>query len=247
MCRVSYRADSSQHTTNQRASSDTLSNDDRATRVPGKSQKSPRASRIRTPVQKRSKATYEKILNVSTELIVEQGLEGFTTNAVAERAGINIATVYAYFPDKLAILAELVVRSEQSNTDWLSDHFGATNNDDWRTQLGQAVEALVESRLRNPAGKMLRSVAQATPELRHFYDAAIARNAEVLALAIQRWNPELGEQQALQVSEVMIRSAIGVIDAATAQGSRDHAQLHELMRLLDSYLSNYVDDTGTPA
>ena len=43
-------------------------------------------------------------------ILSEDGLEGFTTNRVAERAGVNIASLYQYFPNKSAILEELQAR-----------------------------------------------------------------------------------------------------------------------------------------
>ena len=37
----------------------------------------------------------------------EVGLERVTTELIATRAGVNVATVYKYFPNKHAVLAEL--------------------------------------------------------------------------------------------------------------------------------------------
>jgi AcrR family transcriptional regulator len=66
----------------------------------------PEASKIqrRKPRQARSRATWEAILEAASQILERDGAAGFNTNAVAERAGVSIGTLYQYFPDKTAIL-----------------------------------------------------------------------------------------------------------------------------------------------
>lgn len=59
------------------------------------------------PQQERSKATRDVLLQAAAYILEREGWEGFTTNRVAERAGVNIASLYQYFPNKQAILAAL--------------------------------------------------------------------------------------------------------------------------------------------
>lgn len=59
----------------------------------------------RSPRQGRSRATVDAILEAATR-ILEAG-ESFTTNHVADRAGVSIGTLYQYFPDKVALLHAL--------------------------------------------------------------------------------------------------------------------------------------------
>lgn len=68
--------------------------------------KTPRKS----PVQARSRATVEAILEAAARILETGGLAAATTNRVAERAGVSIGSLYQYFPSRDAILAELVRR-----------------------------------------------------------------------------------------------------------------------------------------
>jgi AcrR family transcriptional regulator len=43
-------------------------------------------------------------LEAASQILERGGAAGFNTNAVAERAGVSIGTLYQYFPDKTAIL-----------------------------------------------------------------------------------------------------------------------------------------------
>lgn len=61
----------------------------------------------KTPAQERARATVEAIVEAGAYILVKHGWEKFTTNRVAERAGVNIASLYQYFPNKESIVAEL--------------------------------------------------------------------------------------------------------------------------------------------
>jgi AcrR family transcriptional regulator len=62
------------------------------------------------PRQARAQRTVSYILDAAAYILARHGLDGFTTNRVAERAGVNIASVYQYFPNKAAILESLRAR-----------------------------------------------------------------------------------------------------------------------------------------
>jgi len=61
----------------------------------------------KTPQQERSRATVEALLEATTDILIREGYTKLTTNRIAERAGVNIASLYQYFPGKEAIVAEL--------------------------------------------------------------------------------------------------------------------------------------------
>ncbi len=58
----------------------------------------------RRPRQARSHATLDAILEAAAQILERRGVGGFTTNHVAERAGVSIGTLYQYFADKEAVL-----------------------------------------------------------------------------------------------------------------------------------------------
>ena len=61
----------------------------------------------RIPRQARAGETVALILEAAAQILEAGGLPAFTTNAVAERAGVSIGTLYQYFADKNAILLAL--------------------------------------------------------------------------------------------------------------------------------------------
>jgi len=59
------------------------------------------------PRQARSRATVEAILEACARLLRERGVPGATTNAIAERAGVSIGSLYEFFPNREAVIAAL--------------------------------------------------------------------------------------------------------------------------------------------
>lgn len=51
----------------------------------------------RDPAQERSRQTVDAIVEAAGRLLVEHGRLGVTTNAVAERAGVSIGSLYQYY------------------------------------------------------------------------------------------------------------------------------------------------------
>ncbi|SDO39363.1 TetR/AcrR family transcriptional regulator [Lentzea jiangxiensis] len=64
----------------------------------------------RKPRQVRAELTRDRILTAAAHVFSEHGYAAGTTNRIAEQARVSIGSLYQYFPNKDAILAELMVR-----------------------------------------------------------------------------------------------------------------------------------------
>ena len=65
------------------------------------------------PIQARSQATVESILDAATRVLAKQSLAGFNTNRVAEVAGVSIGSLYQYFPNKAALIVAVLDREHE--------------------------------------------------------------------------------------------------------------------------------------
>lgn len=63
----------------------------------------------RTPQQRRATYTVDCILEAALLIISEEGLAELTTNAIADRAGVSIGSLYQYFPNKDAVISALIL------------------------------------------------------------------------------------------------------------------------------------------
>ncbi len=75
----------------------------------------PRRSHIaldprKLPVQARSAASVDAILDATIQVLLAVGKERLTTTRVALRAGVSIGTLYQYFPNKSSLLQAVLRR-----------------------------------------------------------------------------------------------------------------------------------------
>ncbi|RKH13045.1 TetR/AcrR family transcriptional regulator [Corallococcus sp. CA053C] len=61
----------------------------------------------KTPLQDRSRATVDALVQATADILVRDGYAKLTTNRIAERAGVNVASLYQFFPGKEALVAEV--------------------------------------------------------------------------------------------------------------------------------------------
>lgn len=69
-----------------------------------------RPSPRKQPLQSRSGETVNAIIEAAARILEGDYRDGLTTNHIAEKAGVSIGSLYQYFPNKEAILAELLRR-----------------------------------------------------------------------------------------------------------------------------------------
>lgn len=66
----------------------------------------------RRPQQERGERRVGEILDAAAAVIAEVGVEAATTNAIAERAGSSVGSLYHFFPNKEALVLGLAGRYE---------------------------------------------------------------------------------------------------------------------------------------
>ena len=71
----------------------------------------------KSPVQARSAASVDAILEATIQVLLSVGKERLTTTRVASRAGVSVGTLYQYFPNKSALLQAALKRHLTQVTD----------------------------------------------------------------------------------------------------------------------------------
>jgi AcrR family transcriptional regulator len=75
----------------------------------------------KSPIQERSKARVERILEAAAELIARGGSDQLKMSEVAASAGISIGSLYQYFPEKSALIRMLAERINAGSRECIRD------------------------------------------------------------------------------------------------------------------------------
>jgi len=97
----------------------------------------------KTPQQARSKQTREDILEATTHLLNRKPFGDVSTNHIAKKTGISIGTLYKYYPNKDAILADLSLVFMQQDAELFGRIFEASSRA--RQNKSALVDDLVEA------------------------------------------------------------------------------------------------------
>ena len=169
----------------------------------------------RRPVQGRSAATFDLILDTAGMLLDDAGFEAFSTNAVSERSGVSIRAIYRYFPNKHAIVVELAERMAVRWRDAV-DAAGDLGDPDvpwepiWRGYLDSFVRAVRTT----PGGRAVLVAMRDDPALRRVDDRANERYIAGIDAAIRVRRPDLSGDESHAIAAVLMRSTVAVLDDA---------------------------------
>lgn len=163
------------------------------------------------------------------------------TNRIAERAGVNVATLYSYFPDKLSIVKELALRFEAERGDSIEAQAAElVSTDDPGAWFIDIIDRMVDFRLHRTGGVELRRAVISSPELRPLDDASTARATELHIPGLLAHGSDLSVAEARSISRLIAVTVTAVLDDAFAQSPYDQAQVAELKTMIVSYLKSHL-------
>jgi AcrR family transcriptional regulator len=200
-----------------------------------------------TPQQTRSQQRVDLILDVAAELFAEVGYESATTNAIAERAGISIGSLYRYFPDKDAILRALSNRHYEQVQALFDDVF--TKDAVYLpldVLIDRLVDAFVELHIACPAYKHILLGSDVSADIAAASEALDQEIIERMAGILQLTAPNLDEQRAHLVATVCKAQFKALLALITPSSSQEFlAQVTaEMKRMLVAYLEPIFVESG---
>jgi AcrR family transcriptional regulator len=170
-------------------------------------------------------------------------VDKITTAAIAEKAGVPIGSVYQYFPNKLAVLAQLA-RSVMEQVDLktaslIAEDFGVLP---WDEAIDRAIDATMQGYSEQPGYVQLLLSIRPTPEFGAITDESNERVAALLAM-----HPALQAVIPAERIQLVTRSAIRAVNSLQDWAlSVDDPELTneiigEMKTLLKGYLTVYMD------
>jgi AcrR family transcriptional regulator len=177
--------------------------------------------------------TVSYLLEAAAQVLEADGLEGFNTNVVAERAGVSVGSLYQYFPGKDALTLALMQREDER---FHAEAFAALEASNGVQMLKSLIGACVRQQLERPELARLLDIQQARPELR-----AEASGPAVLLAILERLlgRPDLLQPRAAAVAAADVLVIVrGMTDAA---GERGEADVGQLQRRIEAAVFGYLE------
>ena len=200
----------------------------------------------RRPSQERSRDRVERILSATSALLGDMPVDKITTAAIAEKAGVPIGSVYQYFPNKLAVLAELARRVMEEvdlkTASLIAEDFGVLP---WDQAIDRAIDATIEGFAAQPGYLQLLLSIRPTPEFRAITDESNERVAAMLAFhpALQKLIPA---DRIQLVTRAAVQAANALQDWALSEDDPElrNQIIVEMKTLLKGYLAVYLDESS---
>jgi len=197
---------------------------------------------VAKPQQQRAIETTNRILEAAYDIVAYDGYQALTTNSVAERADVNIRSVYRYFEDKNAIILHLA----QKERDMRATKFGAQFRE---LDGAKDLEAWVEGTLRialnirmsDPRANSLYKILRALPEFSEFTRVADAEIAEGLGRAIRLRFPAISVKKSHYAARICYDLAQSFINSAETASGKIDGCFNETARAATLYLRSLED------
>jgi AcrR family transcriptional regulator len=186
----------------------------------------------KSPRQKRSRESLERLLEAAEEQIRQNGVESLTISGVVSSIGLSVGAFYARFPDKTALLHAVQARfhdrlEPQIEAQMIAEAGG-------RETLAEAVDAAVDVLIRNVVGERelsrgFMSLSVLDPVLRARGEAVNRHRRETFTEILLAHRDEIGHPD----PTLAINVAYGIY-AAVVRGRLVFGTEHELYYGIDS-------------
>ena len=192
----------------------------------------------KSPVQARSAASVEAILEATIQVLLGVGKGRLTTTRVAARAGVSVGTLYQYFPNKSALLQAALRRHLEEIGKAVENVCREQEGRTLRQMATALVTAFLRAKLKNPETSVaLYSVSSDVD------GAQIARQVGAFNKAIVQMLASSSETLTIEPELVasMLQDAMAAVSRRMLESGDPQEQFDVLSRELISMASAYLD------
>ncbi|HTZ69632.1 MAG TPA: TetR/AcrR family transcriptional regulator [Acetobacteraceae bacterium] len=159
------------------------------------------------PRQRRAIERRRAILNATLALLEDHGVDGITTSLIAARAGVPVASVYGYFPNKMAVIAALM-HDAMAEVDGRMERLlaAATDAEGVARAIDLAIDTVIEGYRAMPARQRLFSAVRGNEALDPVARASDARMTTALMSSMLAVRPEIRRVRARAVAQTVVQT-----------------------------------------
>ena len=198
----------------------------------------------KSPVQARSAASVDAILQATIQVLLRVGKDRLTTTRVALRAGVSVGTLYQYFPNKSALLQAALKRHLDAVTDAVELVCKEQNGRTLRQMATALITAFLQAKMKDAKTSVaLYSVSSDLDAARIVQQTGIRSNKAIVRMLESASNPLTTDPQL--VASMLQGAMVGVSRRMLESGAPEK-QLDTLRRELISMTCAYLDACSKP-
>ena len=195
----------------------------------------------KAPRQSRSLATVTAILDATAHILVERGFAAATTNAVAERAGVSVGSLYQYFPNKDALVSALHARHGEQMMAVIQHALTKAMDATLDDALNGLIEAAVEAhRVDADLHCVLELQLGRSVDMTALHDEYVDVMEERAITLLARHRDEITVPDLKLAAFMLMNAAHGLIHTVVLQrpkGVSLKVATREIVRMMQSYLT----------
>ncbi|MFV0318047.1 MAG: TetR/AcrR family transcriptional regulator [Microthrixaceae bacterium] len=188
------------------------------------------------PSTARGQARFDLILSTSRKLLLDTGVDALNSEDIAANAGIPVGSVYQYFPNKFAIVAELAEQDTAALEGALETYGSMFPAVDWQQQTDSLIDHLAEQWRHDPSRRSVWLAMQSIEPTRALAAQHSRRLTRAVLVLIMPLTPDLHSRRRLTVAEVVVEMCNSLLHFSVHDGHPHPATVRELKRALRSYL-----------
>jgi AcrR family transcriptional regulator len=196
----------------------------------------------KAPRQSRSQATVTAILDATARILLERGVAAASTNAVAERAGVSVGSLYQYFPNKDALIAALHARHGEQMMAVIQRALTTAMDATLDDALAGLIEATVEAH--RVDADLHRVLEQQLPGLDQHdaqHDEYIGVMEDRVVALLARHRDQIAVPDLKLAAFMLMNASHALIHAVVLQrpkGVSLKAATQQIVRMMKSYLTS---------
>lgn len=188
------------------------------------------------PVLERGRRRFELILRSGREVLLRDGVDALSCVDVADHAGIPVGSVYQFFPNKYALVAELAEEDTvalESSLDRYGTNFPA---EDWQRAVDGLIDHLASEWRDDPSRRAVWLAMQSTGPTRARAAQHSRRVTAHVAALLEPLTVGMSTTRRTTVAEVVVEMCHSLLHFSVHDGQPHPATVRELKRALRSYL-----------
>jgi AcrR family transcriptional regulator len=199
----------------------------------------------KSPVQARSAASVDAILEATIQVLLSVGKERLTTTRVALRAGVSVGTLYQYFPNKGALLQAALKRHLDEVTAAVEQVCREQKGSTLPNMATALITAFLAAKMRDAKTSVaLYSVSSDVDGATIVQQVGARSNKAIVAMLASASEP-LSEAKDPQVVASMLQAAMVGVSRRLLESNAPEKQFDTVRQELIFFVTSYLKACST--